>query len=494
MGIPPVRSPDLSLNPIDTMPPSLALCLWLVLLIGLFWFDPAKEPGVSAAVWVPLTWMFFMGSRSPMLWLGGGVATGVAESLEEGDPVNRTFYLVLLLLAVGILVSRSFRWRDFFARNSALTAYLLFALVSVLWSDFPFPAFKKWFRDLGTYAMILVVLSDPRPLEAVRTLLRRLGYLLIPLSVVLIKYFPALARQYDPWTGGATYSGVTTSKNMLGILCLVCGIYFFWDIVVRWPDRKNRRQRRAILVNAGLICMIVWLLNTCSSATSIMCLVIASLVILAAHSKAAQRRPGMLTVTIPCLFLLYVFLAFGLGLKGEFAEAVGRDSTLSGRTEIWNIVLSQQTNPLLGAGYESFWLGPRLERIWAGGMGQLNESHNGYLEVYLNLGYVGLLLLLLFVVAVYRNICKKLKSSSSLASLALAIWIVFLFHNCTEADFRSGMMWVAFVLAALAVSEIEGEEVSETAVSGNAEAAEELIASLRSDWSEAPIARPFPFG
>ena len=109
--------------------------------------------------------------------------------------------LVLLFLGVAILVSRSFRWGDFFARNRALTVYLLFALVSVLWSDFPFAAFKKWFRDFGNYAMILVVLSDPHPLEASRTLLRRLGYLLIPLSVALIKYFPALARQYDPWTG-----------------------------------------------------------------------------------------------------------------------------------------------------------------------------------------------------------------------------------------------------------------------------------------------------
>ncbi|MGB8772124.1 MAG: O-antigen ligase family protein [Candidatus Korobacteraceae bacterium] len=475
------------------MPPSLALLLWLVLIVWLFWFDPAKEPGVSAALWVPLTWLFFMGSRQPAQWLDWNIATAgsaVAEALEEGNPVNRTLSLIFLFFAVAVLVSRYFRWGDFFARNRALTAYLLFALLSVLWSDFPLPAFRKWFRDLSSYVMVLVVVSDPCPLEAVRTLLRRLGYLLIPLSVVLIKYFPALARQYDPWTGGVTYSGATTSKNMLGILCLVCGIYFFWDIVVRWPDRKDKQQKRIILVNAGLIYMIVWLLNTCSSVTSITCLVIASLVILAAHSKAVQRRPRILTVTIPCVFLLYVFLAFGLGLKGDFAEAVGRDSTLSGRTEIWEIVLSQHTNPLLGAGYESFWMGPRLERIWASGMGEINEAHNGYLEVYLNLGYVGLFLLLSFAVAVYRNICKRLKPFSSIASLALAIWTVFLFHNCTEVDFRSGLMWVVFVLAALAVSEVGREEVSETAVSSNAATAEELVPPFRSDWPETAIAQP----
>ena len=444
------------------MPPSLALVLWFVLLVALLWFDPAKESTVSGALWVPLAWMFFMGSRGLSQWLGlrGG---GVAQLLAEGDPLNRSVELVLLLLAVGVLLTRSFRWGAFFTRNPLIVAYVLFALVSVLWSDFPFSAFRKWFRDLGNYAMILVAISDPRPLEAIRTLLRRLGYLLIPLSVMLIKYFPDIAREYDPWTGAQTFSGATTSKNMLGIICLVCGTYFFWDIVVRWHNRKDRQQKRIILVDAGLICMVLWLLNVCSSATSIVCLAIACIVILAAHRKAVQRHPRLLTVVIPCVVVIYAFLAFGLDLKGQFAGAVGRDATLSGRTEIWGIVLGQHTNPLLGAGYESFWLGPRLDRIWASGMGQLNEAHNGYLEVYLNLGYLGLFLLFLFVVTVYRNICKKFRPFSDIASFSLAIWTVFLFHNFTEVDFRSGIMWLTFVLTAFAATEVDRVPVSSPA-------------------------------
>jgi exopolysaccharide production protein ExoQ len=446
------------------MPPNLALVLWLVLIVALFSFDPAKETKVSLAVWVPLVWLFFMSSRGLSQWLSGSVAAagGAAEALEEGDPVNRMVELVLLSVGIAIVAARSFRWGEFIARNKVLTAYLFFALLSVLWSDFPFPAFKKWFRDLGNYVMILIVLSDPHPLEAVCTLLRRFSYLLIPLSVMLIKYFPAIARWYDPYTGFATYTGATTSKNMLGIVCLVCGIYFCWDTVVRWPDRKNKRQQRIIAMNAVMIYEIAWLLNICNSATSRTCLVLACLVILAAHSKAVQRSPGKLTVMIPVVLLMYVFLFFGLGLSGVFATAAGRTS-LSGRDDIWGIVLRQQGNPFLGTGYESFWLGPRLERIWASGEGEINESHNGYLEVYLNLGYVGLFLLLSLVVVVYWNICKKLKPLSSIASLTLAIWTAFLIHNTTEADFRSGLMWVTFVLAAVAVSGVDRGKLSKLA-------------------------------
>jgi O-antigen ligase len=445
------------------MPPLIALLLWLVLLIGLFYFDTAKTAKLSVALWVPEIWVFFMASRQPTQWLEGKIndsSAVMAKALQDGDPLNRAVSLALLLLGIAILGFRRFGWGKFFSRNRALTGYLVFALVSVLWSDLPSVAFRKWFRDLGNYVMVLVVLSDPRPVEAIGVLLRRLGYLLIPLSIVLIKYFPDWARQYDPYTGFASYTGAATSKNMLGELCLVCGIYFIWDTVVRWPDRKNRRQKRLIVINASMIGMVVWLLNICDSATSRTCLILASLVILAAHSKAVQRSPAKLTVTVPVVFLVYMFLFFGLGLGNDFAAAAGRTS-LSGRPEIWHIVLSQHTNPLLGAGYESFWMGPRLERIWESGMGRIIEAHNGYLETYLNLGYVGLFLVLVFVAATYRNICRRFTPSSNIASLALAIWTAFLFHCCTEADFRCGLMWFVFVMAAVAVSWVAREKVRE---------------------------------
>jgi exopolysaccharide production protein ExoQ len=434
------------------MPPFLALLLWLVFLIGLLYFDPAKESRISPALWVPLIWMFIVGSRLPSQWLGGSVGTA-AQAFEEGNPLDRTILFILILLAIGILMSRSFQWGDFFAHNFVLTVFLSFALVSVLWSDFPFVSFKRWFRDLGGYCVILVVLSDPRPLEAVRTLLRRLSYLLIPLSIVLNKYYPAISKQYDEWTGAAMLVGATTGKNMLGVLCLASGIFFFWDTVSRWPDRKERRTRRIILVNLAFIAMTLWLLSLVDSATSRICLVLGCLVIFAAHSRMIKRRPGLLTVLIPSCFCLYVILAFGFDINGQLAGAVGRDPTLTGRTEIWKAVLSTNTNPLIGTGYESFWLGPRLQSVWQRTGVGINEAHNGYLEVYLQLGLIGVFLLCAFLIASYRTICRRLKPFSSLASLSLALWTIVLFYNMTEAAaFKGQLIWYIFLLVAITVS------------------------------------------
>jgi len=436
------------------MPPTLALLLWTMSLLVLLWFDPAKVRGTSIALWVPVVWMFILGSRLPSQWLG--LTSGVvAQTLQEGNPLDRTIDLLLILLAIGILISRSFNWGSFFTRNLALMAFVAFGLLSVLWSDFPFVAFKRCSRDLGNYLVVLVVLSDSCPLEAIRAVLRRLGYLLIPLSVVLIKYYPGIGKSWDPWTGSAEYSGVTTGKNMLGVLCLVCGLFFFWDTVTRWADRESRRTKRIILLNVAFIAMTLWLLHMSNSATSSVCLVLGCLIIAAARSKAVKRCPALLTVGIPVGICLYLTLAFGFGVdvKDAVAQAVGRDPTLTDRTKIWSFLLSMKTNQVLGVGYESFWLGPRLEWFWQNaGLGHINEAHNGYLEMYLNLGIVGLFFLGWFVIASYRTISRRL-ALSSLGPLRLSAWTIILFYSVTEAGFRSGLMWLTFLLGAIAVPE-----------------------------------------
>ena len=171
------------------MPPSLAFLLWLVLLLGLLYFDPAKTLKASLALWVPLIWMFIVATRLPSQWLSGQVGLA-SEGLEEGNSLDRNIYCMFILLSICILISRSFNWSNFVTRNLALTAFLAFALLSVLWSDFPFVSFKRWFRDLGNYLVVLVILSDPTPIEAVRTVFRRLCYLLIPLSIFNDEIFP----------------------------------------------------------------------------------------------------------------------------------------------------------------------------------------------------------------------------------------------------------------------------------------------------------------
>src|SRR2546425_3284046 len=179
------------------LPPQLALVVWSFLLLLLLRYASPKDGASSSVLWVPVIWIVMAGSRSPAQWLGM-VPTSNAIAFEEGSPLDRSVYLILIGLALWILAKRQFSWREAFSRNAVLTLFLLLALASVAWSDFPFITFKRWIRDLGTYLMVLVVLSDPRPVEAISLVLRRLSYVLLIFSVVLIKYYPELGILYEP--------------------------------------------------------------------------------------------------------------------------------------------------------------------------------------------------------------------------------------------------------------------------------------------------------
>lgn len=439
------------------MPPIIATLLWFLCLVALFVFDPAKEPRNSWALWMPLSWMFIVATRLPSQWFGSGLGQS-AQALEEGNPLDRAILGVLILIAIVILANRSFQWGKFFTQNFALAMFLSFALLSVVWSDFPLIAAKRWFRDLGNYFVALLILTDPLPDIAVRTVFRRFSYVVLSLSVMLNKYYPQMSKQYDAWTGMPEYIGAATSKNTLGLICLVTGLFLFWDTVSRWSIRKEGRNRQVLLVNAAFLGMSIWLLNVCNSATSKACLGIGCMVILAAHTSIFVKRPRLLTVSIPLVAIAYVILAYGFNINAHIATAMGRDPTLTDRTKIWAIVLSMGTNPVIGTGYESFWLGPRLVYFWTRGLGRINEAHNGYLEVYLQLGMVGVALLMCFLLAGYRKICGRLKPMVGVGSFGLAIWAVAIFYNITEAAFKGGLLWITIIIASITVRRHTREE------------------------------------
>lgn len=124
-------------------------------------------------------------------------------------------------------------------------------------------------------------------------------------------------------------------------------------------------------------------------------------------------------------------------------------------------MLSMHTNPIIGTGYESFWLGPRLDYFWTNsGMGRLNEAHNGYLEVYLELGLVGIFLLGGFLIASYSKIWKRDGQGSSATLFGAALWMVLVFYNVSESAFEGGLLYTVFLMGAISMPDRVKSEAS----------------------------------
>ena len=104
--------------------------------------------------------------------------------------------------------------------------------MSILWSDYPIITFKRLFKDLGNIVMVLIVLTDREPSEAIRAVCVRLAYLCVPLSIVLIRYYPDWGRDFVGYQKNVQmYVGVTTQKNTLGIIVLVSALFLLWDLL-----------------------------------------------------------------------------------------------------------------------------------------------------------------------------------------------------------------------------------------------------------------------
>src|SRR5690242_6023128 len=155
--------------------PVMGSLLWSGLLILFLRYDGTQSVTTSRSLWLPVIWIVMGGSRLPSQWLGL-TQTSFTEAFEEGSGVDRAVYLILIAIAGSVLAWRHISWSSILERNLALTAFIGFALASVILSDWPFITFKRWFRDLGMYVMIVLALSDPKPLEAVAVVIRRVSY------------------------------------------------------------------------------------------------------------------------------------------------------------------------------------------------------------------------------------------------------------------------------------------------------------------------------
>jgi O-antigen ligase len=177
---------------------------------------------------------------------------------------------------------------------------------------------------------------------------------------------------------------------------------------------------------------------------------------LATNLRFMRRHTAALHVLVLSLAVT-VSLVMLLGGGASAAQALGKDPTLTGRTEIWADVIPMVPNRLVGAGFESFWLSPRVhQRLWELIPGlPLNEAHDGYIEVYLELGWVGLGLIGLIFISGYRRAVIAFRRAPGLGGLMIAYVLTAMVYSITEAGFRMlGPMLIFFFLAVLEASRI----------------------------------------
>jgi O-antigen ligase len=386
-------------------------------------------------------------SRPLGCWLAGdsgGIALG---SPEDGTPIDRNVSLILIFLGFAILAKRGVQWPKFFKENQWLCVFYLFWLLSILWSDYTFIAFKRWFRDAASVVMILVIFTEENPTEALRQVFLRCAYLLIPFSFLTMKFYLDIGRTYNPWTGEAVLCGVTMGKNQLGRLAMVSGLFLIWSLSLQeGPSLFSKIRERWF--DAAVLVLCVMLLAQADSKTSLFCFGLGVCVFFAARMDWIKANGTRLVFWGGLLISLSVVFFSVPDLRGIVTGALHRNVNLTERTDVWAGCLGLDTNPLIGMGFASVWLTPAA--IALGYKLQVEEAHNGYLETYLNGGLIGLCLLLFVLIVAGRYTVRKVLGDASLGPLYASLFLVGVIYNYTEAAFNNGNA-VGFLLWILAI-------------------------------------------
>lgn len=429
------------------MSPLPATFICIAFIAMLFWLNKDSTQQTSWALWIPVIWLLVAGSRNISEWLQFSPPSAAGAAYLEGNPIDRNCLTGLMVLGAMVLFNRRTRISQTIRANPAIIMFFLYCAVSSLWSDFPDVAIKRWFRSMGDIIMVLVVITDGNVSVAIQRFLSRTGYVLLPMSVLFIRYYPNLGRAYGIWDSQPSWTGVTTSKNVLGMISLIFGLAAAWRVIESWSKETGSKRTRRIIANGTLFVIAVGLIKTADSMTSLGCLLMAGGVMVAISHPRVVRRTA-LVYSLVALVVLGSFSALFLHIGTGLVEGFGRDASLTGRDEIWAMVLSFAPNAVVGAGYESFWLGPRLLKIWSLHAQNFNQAHNGYIEIYLNLGWVGLIFLTGMIFSGMTRIVAAVGEEMRIGSLMLAYIIVGLTYNFTEAAFKMNHpAWILFLLS-----------------------------------------------
>ncbi|SSC70991.1 unnamed protein product [Ciceribacter sp. T2.26MG-112.2] len=281
-----------------------------------------------------------------------------------------------------------------YARYSWIFAFAVFACLSVFWSAAPSLTARTGVQYLSHIVCALIAM---RTID-VRTLSRGA---VAGTGLVLVYSLLFGVYHLDPLDGSYSFVGAFASKNQLGFYASL-GVYFALAAVFLLGERRHW-----LVLSGGVALLAAYALMASQSATSVLTTVAVVAVLVAVRVlqalRPASRRNLFLAGAILAIAGTFAFL--NAGGADLVLGAFGKDSTLTGRTYLWQQGLeAARANPLFGMGYQAYWVQgfPEAERLWeeffiASRAGF--HFHNTFIETVVETGLVGLVLLCLLLVA-----------------------------------------------------------------------------------------------
>lgn len=400
--------------------------------------DPVSSPSWTVPWPVRLLWAWvLLTGLLPGDW--NFTPSDEITDFSDGGVVPRLQLVVTMAWAGALaLRNRARLWTPDWLVMVALLLSLSWAGLSVAWSAMPDESFKGWVRlcvaalaatvmAQGYQGRFTVFLSDG---------LVVLMCVLVP-SVLVSVLVPSLGRETVAGIEGS-WRGITTQKNTLGMASALAATWF----VVLWLVQPRLAWKRAWMWAVAVVCLLGSRSSTALLMHGLMSGVFWLFYRQHMRSFAWLLRLGLLAVLVVGAYLFVFFLWHSQlptwnDFAGSVAEFFGKSADMTGRADIWLLMWPEiDKHPWQGVGYTAFWRGPGSPSqffidilYWYPG-----SSHNGFLDLINELGFVGLGLFGLLCAAHLMRIATLLGTHRPEAAAHLAFLVPFLAWNFSESS------------------------------------------------------------
>ena len=389
-----------------------------------------------------------------MLWFRAGTGNNALTArfgvLGSGGATSAADNAAITLLLFAIVPALLFPWAksvvEIFRRDGVFVALAVWPILSCLWSQLPTVSLE-WAPVAALEVVFAFYLYRRFSYVRQMQLLLLLGWICLVCSIFLSLFLPNYGIDHtDP---AAAWRGMYSHKNLCSMTTAFLLPAAFYAPA---PGVLSKILRVAyVCLSAGLIVMT-------QSATGKIVLVCFCAYVIA--TKVASRLPSKerTIALIAGSVIALAMVAVGFTASEQILLSLGKDPTLTGRTEIWRAIMpSIMKHPFLGYGYRAFWRGYEGESAntsfathWA-----VTSAHNAYLEVWIGLGAVGVALVVYSLLRAIRDafVCLQGEKSPYLGWCASIVFLTLI----TSADEGvllnpNSLMWILYILACVGLS------------------------------------------
>ncbi len=363
---------------------------------------------------------------------------------DEGDVDSiflRVTFLGIYLLSFALLAFRWQRTLTFLGTNLWVWLLLGLAVVSVSWSSIPDIALRKVVSLIGTTLFALYLGSR----YSFEQHLKLYGWT-FGIAIVFSFIFALALPEYgisslDAVSG--SWRGIYPHKNGLGESMFASFLTFYFLSIAH--------KKYQLLFRIFCLLSIV-LIVLGQSATSLVSVIFIFAIAQGLNYLSLKSKTSVLLVLLFIIFSALLMFLIAVNFTA-FLDANNKDITLTGRTPLWESLWGFiQQKPWFGYGYGSFFSGAHRETdlLWKVHRWNPVHAHNGYIQLWLHLGIVGLAVFMFGYAKCLFNSLFKYLITKDLKMLWVFLFLLYTVTlNLTEVSFlgNQGFIWIISLVA-----------------------------------------------